>query len=144
MPEALVALGEQKIEVGRLHFESDSRRQHSTFIYSPGWLRNPQAFALAPGMPLGPGPIHASGQGDARDALPGAFADAAPDSWGRRLMARTFGEGLSEFDYLVRSNDVTRLGALRFLDDRMEPLSQRTDPVPRQPDIGKIRAIAAR
>ncbi len=53
MPEAIVALGEQKIEVGRLHFESDGRRQHSTFIYSPGWLRNAGAFALAPGLPLG-------------------------------------------------------------------------------------------
>ncbi len=144
MPEAIVALGEQKIEVGRLHFESDGRRQHSTFIYAPGWLRNPRAFALAPGLPLGPGPIHASGQNDARDALPGAFADAAPDSWGRRLMARTLGEGLSEFDYLVRSDDVTRQGALRFLDDRMEPLSEMTEPVPRRLDIEEIRAIAAR
>ena len=144
MPEAIVALGEQKIEVGRLHFESDGRRQHSTFIYSSGWLRNPQAFALAPGLPLGPGPIHASGQADTRDALPGAFADAAPDSWGRRLMARTLGEGLSEFEYLVRSDDVTRQGALRFLDERMEPLSQMTDSVPRRLDIEEIRAIAAR
>ncbi|MES4992575.1 HipA N-terminal domain-containing protein [Phyllobacterium sp. 22229] len=95
MPEALVALGEQKIEIGRLLFESDGRRQHSTFIYAESWLRHPQAFALSPGFPLTPVPFHASGQSDMRDALGGPFADAAPDSWGRRLMARELAEGIS-------------------------------------------------
>ncbi|UWU14399.1 hypothetical protein N2599_20200 [Rhizobium sullae] len=33
-----------------------------------------------------------------RDALAGVFADAAPDSWGRRLLERGYGNGLSEFE----------------------------------------------
>jgi len=144
MPDAIVALGESKIEVGRLRFTSDGRRQHAAFIYSDGWLSNPRRFALAPGYPLGSAPIHTSGREDARDALGGPFSDAAPDSWGRRLMARILGEGLTEFDVLALSDDATRQGALRFLGPDGEPLSHMRDPVPRRVDIEKIRSIAAR
>lgn len=46
MPEAIVALGERKIIVGKLHFEADGRRQFSAFTYDPAWLENSAAFAL--------------------------------------------------------------------------------------------------
>ena len=41
--------------------------------------------------------------------------DAASDSWGRAMMTKALGGGLSEFDYLGLSDDRTRQGALRFL-----------------------------
>jgi len=144
MPEAIVALGEGKRVVGRLRLESDGRRQHSQFAYADEWLAAPDRLALSPGLPLREGGHFFSGKDDKRSALPGVFADAAPDSWGRGLMAKALGGGLSEFDYLVLSDDRTRQGALRFLGEDMEPLSDLTPPIPRLVELERLRALAAR
>ncbi|MCR9122954.1 MAG: type II toxin-antitoxin system HipA family toxin [Phyllobacteriaceae bacterium] len=144
MPEAIVALGEGKRIVGRLRFESDGRRQHSQFEYDAAWLAAEDRFALAPGLPLRDGSHFSSGKDDKRSALPGCFADAAPDSWGRALMTKALGGGLSEFDYLVLSDDRTRQGALRFLGEDMEPLSDLTPPIPRLVELERLRTLAQR
>jgi len=144
MPEAIVALGEGKRIVGRLRFESDGRRQHSQFEYEGAWLAADDRFALAPGLPLREGSHFSSGKDDKRSALPGCFADAAPDSWGRALMTKALGGGVSEFDYLVLSDDRTRQGALRFLGDDMEPLSDLTPPIPRMVELERLRTLAQR
>ncbi|WP_026381897.1 type II toxin-antitoxin system HipA family toxin [Afifella pfennigii] len=144
MPEAIVALGEGKRIVGRLRFESDGRRQHSQFEYDAAWLAADDRFALAPGLPLREGSHFSSGKDDKRSALPGCFADAAPDSWGRALMTKVLGGGLSEFDYLVLSDDRTRQGALRFLGEDMEPLSDLTPPIPRLVELERLRTLAQR
>ena len=144
MPEAIVALGEGKRIVGRLRFESDGRRQHSQFEYDAAWLAAEDRFALAPGLPLREGSHFSSGKDDKRSALPGCFADAAPDSWGRALMTKALGGGLSEFDYLVLSDDRTRQGALRFLGEDMEPLSDLTPPIPRLVELERLRTLAQR
>ena len=144
MPEAIVALGEGKRIVGRLRFESDGRRQHSQFEYDAAWLAAEDRFALAPGLPLRAGSHFSSGKDDKRSALPGCFADAAPDSWGRALMTKALGGGLSEFDYLVLSDDRTRQGALRFLGEDMEPLSDLTPPIPRLVELERLRTLAQR
>lgn len=144
MPEAIVALGEGKRVVGRLRFETDGRRQHSQFEYAAEWLAAPDRFALSPGLPLREGGHFSAGRGDRRSALPGCFSDAAPDSWGRALMTKALGGGLSEFDYLVRSDDRTRQGALRFLGDNMEPLSDLTPPIPRLVELERLRMLAHR
>ena len=144
MPEAIVALGESKRVVGRLRFDSDGRRQHSQFEYAGDWLAAPERFALSPGLPLREGRHFSTGRKDRRSALPGCLADAAPDSWGRGLMTKALGGGLSEFDYLVRSDDRTRQGALRFLGDDMEPLSDLTPPIPRLVELERLRALATR
>ncbi|MEM8773171.1 MAG: type II toxin-antitoxin system HipA family toxin [Pseudomonadota bacterium] len=144
MPEAIVALGDGKRIVGRLRFESDGRRQHSQFEYDAAWLAAEDRFALAPGLPLREGSHFSSGKDDKRSALPGCFADAAPDSWGRALMTKALGGGLSEFDYLVLSDDCTRQGALRFLGEDMEPLSDLTPPIPRLVELERLRTLAQR
>lgn len=144
MPEAIVALGEGKRIVGRLRFASDGRRQHSQFEYDAAWLAAEDRFALAPGLPLREGSHFSSGKDDKRSALPGCFADAAPDSWGRALMTKALGGGLSEFDYLVLSDDRTRQGALRFLGEDMEPLSDLTPPIPRLVELERLRTLAQR
>jgi len=144
MPEAIVALGEGKRIVGLLRFESDGRRQHSQFEYADDWLAASDRFALSPELPLREGSHFSSGREDKRSALPGCFADAAPDSWGRALMTRALGGGLSEFDYLVLSDDRTRQGALRFLGEDMEPLSDLTPPIPRLVELERLRALAQR
>ena len=78
-----------------------------------------------------------------RDALAGVFADAAQDSWGRRLLERTYGNGLSEFEYLTLSDDACRQGSLRFVDDGRKIIrGGAADAVPRLVDLEAITAIA--
>jgi serine/threonine-protein kinase HipA len=146
MPDssAQVALGESLTPVGQLRFTQAGPRQFSTFSYDPAWVENPRAFAVQPTLSLEGGPFHASGQpGNMRDALAGVFADAAPDSWGRRLLERAYGNGLSEFEYLTLSDDACRQGALRFLDDTGKVIrGAAADKVPRLIDLQDITAIA--
>lgn len=146
MPDYLahVALGEILTPVGQLRFTQAGPRQFSTFSYDPGWIENPRAFAVQPTLPLEGGPFHTSGQpGNMRDALVGVFADAAPDSWGRRLLERAYGNGLSEFEYLTLSDDACRQGALRFVDDAGKVIQGgAADAVPRLVDLQTITGIA--
>jgi serine/threonine-protein kinase HipA len=141
---AHVALGESLTPVGQLRFTQTGPRQFSTFSYDPAWVENPRAFAVQPSFPLEGGPFHTSGQpGNMRDALAGVFSDAAPDSWGRTLLERAYGRGLSEFEYLTLSDDASRQGALRFLDDEKRIIrGTAPDAVPRLVDLQAITAIA--
>lgn len=144
MPEAIVALGESKRIVGRLHFESDGRRQHSQFEYAADWLTDPGRFALSPALPLRSGGHFDAGRGSKSSPLSGCFSDAAPDSWGRSLMRKVLGGGLTEFDYLTKSDDRTRQGALRFLGRDLEPLSALNPPVPRLVALERFRELSHR
>lgn len=141
---AQVALGEGLTPVGQMRFTQTGPRPFSTFIYDQEWSGNPQAFAIEPALPLGGGMFHTSGRpGHMRDALPGVFSDAAPDDWGRRLLERAYGNGLSEFEYLTLSDDMCRQGALRFLDAEGEIIrGNAPDAVPRLVELESITAIA--
>lgn len=141
---AQVALGESLVPIGQLRFTHAGPRQYSTFTYDAAWTQGARAFAIQPDLSLESGPFHASGQaGHLRDALAGVFADAAPDSWGRRLLERAYGNGLSEFEYLTLSDDQYRQGALRFLDNKGDIIrGNATDAVPRVVDLEAITAIA--
>ena len=57
----------------------------ATFEYADSWLEQEGSFSVDPLLPLAsPGPYH-------KDRLFGAFADSAPDRWGRTLMSRAKG-----------------------------------------------------
>ncbi len=144
MPEAIVALGSRKRVLGRLRFETDGRRQHSQFEYADEWLSQRDRFALSPGLPLRRGSHYSSGKDARRLAIPGCFSDAAPDAWGRALMTKALGGGLSEYDHLVLSDDRTRQGALRFLGEDMEPLCGPGPPIPRLVELARLRTLAQR
>ncbi|MFK4531977.1 serine/threonine-protein kinase HipA [Bradyrhizobium ottawaense] len=141
---ARVALGESLTPVGELRFTQTGPRQFSIFSYDPAWRKDPRAFALQPNMPFDAGPFHASAQpGNAREALAGAFSDAAPDSWGRRLLERAYGSGLTEFEYLTLSDDACRQGALRFVDAQGKIITGKAnEAVPRLLDLAAITTIA--
>lgn len=143
--EAEVHLGNSLLHVGKLRFAFERGRQHSEFSYSQGWIEDTRGFALAPDLPLGLAPFFASSgrSGDPRESLPGAFQDAAPDAWGRMLMERLHGAGLSEFDMLTLTDDTTRQGALRFCDGQGQVITGDTAPVPRLIDLEALRSIAA-
>lgn len=83
-----------------------------------------------------------SGREDPRHALHGCFQDSAPDSWGRALMTRALDYHPTEFDYLTQSDDDTRQGALRFLDDQLQPLSRLSPPMPRLIELERLRKLA--
>ncbi|MEQ7874250.1 type II toxin-antitoxin system HipA family toxin [Sphingomonas sp. ASV193] len=146
MPEfhSRVVLGEGRIPVGRLRFTRTGPRQFSTFSYEDAWREDSRAFAIQPNFDLDAGPFHTSGQpGRMHDALPGVFADAAPDTWGRRLLERAYGNGLNEFEYLTLSDDSSRQGALRFEDEAGEIIrGPAPEAVPRLVDLATITAIA--
>ena len=144
---ACVALGNGLVPVGRLVFETDGRRSHSTFLYDQEWIDNPRGFDLCPQMPRSTAPYHASSGGREsrkRDVIAGPFADTSPDSWGRKLMRRVLGEGATEFDFLTACDDTARQGALRFLQENGEPFPPVGKAVPRLADIEDLRRIAQR
>lgn len=138
-----VAIGDAPTPVGFLVFEARPDKQVSAFWYADEWLAHPDAFPIAPGMPLGRGRMFASaGAADPRPALLGIFADCAPDGWGRRLIRDSHGRTPTEIEYLARVNDYTRQGALRFLDANDVPLANAVPPVPRMARLPDIRRLA--
>lgn len=118
--DVALSLQDSDVEVGVIRRYAKRGHEATTFEYGDSWLAHPQRFELEPALPLQRGVFAPTTQ----NFLFGAFADSAPDSWGRRLMqrcerhdatqgARTL-RTLSESDYLLGVSDESRLGALRF------------------------------
>jgi serine/threonine-protein kinase HipA len=118
--------------VGVLARERAGSQSVISFAYEPEWVAAADSFPLDPSLPLFEGEQYPA-------ALPGIFADVAPDRWGRTLLERREAlaarqrdrapRQLDEWDFLVGVSDRTRMGAVRiarpadgvFLDD--EPLT---------------------
>lgn len=139
-----VAIGKRLQPVGEIVFETDGRRQTSMFRYAVDWLENPQRFPVAPSMPLGESQFYASASRlNPREALPGPVSDGVPDSWGRDLIRRARSGTLTELDYLLAVDDLTRQGSLRYLDEDGKPLSRSYPPVPRLGELARLRGLAS-
>ncbi len=100
---------------GRLYIHSRKGRESASFEYDSKWLKHSLRFSLDPTLKLGAGAFHTAPD----KKLFGAIGDSAPDRWGRNLMDRSAKREadfrhLKEVDYLLRVNDIARLGALRF------------------------------
>lgn len=79
------------------------------FTYETAWLSG--GFSLGEGLPLQPGPL--SPPGGATEF--GILADAGPDAWGRRVIARkTSPRPRTSTEFVMAAADQTRQGALRF------------------------------
>jgi serine/threonine-protein kinase HipA len=106
--------------VGRLWAHTRTDREGATFECDKSWLAHSERFSLEPALQLGPGPFHTPSD----QPLFAALGDSAPDRWGRVLMRRAErrraeSEGrtprtVREIDYLLRVDDESRQGALRF------------------------------
>lgn len=120
----------------------------ATFEYADSWLEQGGSFSVDPLLPLvSPGPYH-------KDRLFGAFADSAPDRWGRTLMSRAerfrakhearAPRHLGEIDYVLGVADIARQGALRY--SRAEGgdflASHADSAVPPMVDLPKLLAAA--
>lgn len=109
--------GAEAVPVGSAYVVRRRGRLSVTFTYDSAYLAFPDARAVDPQLPLSSGAHHT-------DGLPGAFADAAPDRWGRRLIdkatrASAAAQGIraracDDLDYLLGVSDLTRQGSLRF------------------------------
>ena len=127
-----VALGQSAIPLGALTHAKDGRREHSTFAYDPDWLSNAKArFVISPDLPLVAGNQFRKAPSKEDSIFHFAFADTEPDGWGCRVIARDHAKRrraaqakgshvppgeLSEIDYLLGVDDISRIGALRLMD----------------------------
>lgn len=126
-------LGGQRVQVGTAHFTRRGRSVTTTFTYSPTYLARPDAYAVDPALPLDAGRGHTT-------ELPGAFADSAPDRWGRRLIEKAWPgpASISEVDYLVGVSDHSRQGALRYRRPDSPTYVADGHDIPRLVDLGRL------
>lgn len=126
-----VCLGEDAVEAGTLTFEARGPRRSVSFAYADTWLANPDRFALSPDLPLVSGYQFRAGKDPNQSAFFGCFADVEPDGWGRMLIKRDYARQRKETggrqpptglpddcDFLLWVNDFSRVGAIRFRDDK--------------------------
>jgi serine/threonine-protein kinase HipA len=118
--EVSLAVGGHDVRVGTLYPSFRRGTEAATFVYGTDYLADPEAYALEPALPLTAGHLPTP------VGLPlfNALRDAAPDRWGRTLIARlerieseargTTPRSLSEVDLLLGVRDDLRTGALRF------------------------------
>lgn len=110
-------------------------RDRGVFRYSGDWLRHPDAYELAPSLPM-------TGGNQPLDGL-GPFGDSAPDRWGRKLMLRRYRRTrLPEFAFLLGVSDASRQGALRFRDGSGTALSSHETEIPPERDLPDLLTIA--
>ncbi len=126
-----VHLGEGSTPLGSLRYDQQGARESAAFAYDTSWLAASDRFALEPGLPLVAGPQFHRRMREG-SVFHAAIADTEPDGWGRRVIqrdhakrrqeARRAGEAvdpqpLNAMDYLLAVDDVSRIGALRLLDE---------------------------
>jgi len=117
--EVTVEIDGQEFIAGTLWLH-EQRAQSSTFRYSDSYLASPVSYDLDPVLPKSAG-IFQSASGK---PLFSAFADTAPDRWGKNLMRREEREraaaahstprSLRDADFLLGVRDDARQGAIRF------------------------------
>jgi serine/threonine-protein kinase HipA len=94
-------------------FTHESQLGVGTFAYGRKYMERKNALPVDPvSLPLGPAPREVT----INKGLYGAFRDAAPDYWGRLVIAaerKVPPETLSEMDFLLDAN-ATRVGNLDF------------------------------
>jgi serine/threonine-protein kinase HipA len=115
--KVFVRIGVAAAPVGELIVDAEAGgRETSALTYDPAWNKHPDAFAIAPHMPLGPTPSYTNKATDG-SSLPSPIADGTPDSWGRAVIKMALGgRALTDLDFLLEADDFLRSGALRYFD----------------------------
>ena len=149
--EVHVTFETETIRAGRLYPHRRRGAESASFTYDDAYLTKPEAYALDPALPLVSGVL----QTPKNQKIFGAFADSAPDRWGRnliqraeRLRARTLGRtpsSLGEIVFLLGARDDLRQGALRFRADDEGPfLATDAEGVPELIELPALLQIAER
>lgn len=150
-----VCLGEALTPVGTLFYETDGNRENCMFAYHTEWLSLPHRFALSPDLPLQSGMMFHPKTRDG-SVFFDCFADTEPDGWGKRVILRDHAKRrkhaqqqgftipsqvLNSLDYLLAVDDLSRVGALRLLDETGTPQRSHCATergIPPLIDLGKI------
>lgn len=114
--EVLMEHDGESVLVGTAYFTRRRGEITTTFLYDPGYLSS-GGTSIDPALPPVPGAQYRAG-------LVRAFADSAPDRWGRNLIIkaerirareeRQSPRQLDDLDFLLGVSDNTRQGALRY------------------------------
>jgi serine/threonine-protein kinase HipA len=136
------------LPVGRLRRVPSPSGAIVAFAYDDAWLARPDAFSIDPTLGLYGGDQYPRAGGD----IAPAFTDASPDRWGRMLLQRREAvtarlEGrprrsLGEWEFLLGVSDVSRMGALRFLDADGRCLDDEAVSVPPMARLRELEAAA--
>jgi len=120
--EVVVSIEAIDVLAGRLYSHRGRGRESASFTYEADYLARADAYALDPNLPL----VQGSQQAPVDLKMFRAFADAAPDRWGRSLVERaekhraeragSSPRSLGEIDFLLGVRDDLRQGAIRFRD----------------------------
>lgn len=130
--DVLTTLGSVEVSAGTVFPAGDS----AVFSYHRDYLANERAYALAPALPLVPGPQYLTGLGP--------FSDSAPDRWGRKLLQRAAKRThLTEYQYLFGVADHGRQGAVRFRDAQGTAVAHTSD-IPAERDLADLLSVADR
>ncbi len=152
-----VYLGDDRRLLGVLRYNREGAREYAAFEYNTEWLKAQDRFTIDPTLALVTGPqFHRkTPQGS---VFHSAIADTEPDGWGRRVIMRDHAKRRAEalhsgteakstllgaLDFLLETDDATRVGALRFQDE--EGVFQRA-PVDRRrsiPPLIELRHLLA-
>jgi serine/threonine-protein kinase HipA len=143
--QVVVAIDSEDVLAGLLFSHRRGGRESASFSYDPAYLARSDAYALDPTLPLVQGGL----QTPVGVSMFRAFADGAPDRWGRNLIMReerrrATAEGgtarsLGEIDFLLGVRDDLRQGALRFRDqDTGVFLADEDSGVPHVTDLGTL------
>ena len=149
--EVHVTFNSETMRAGRLYPHRRRGTESASFTYDDSYLANPKAYPLDPALPLVSGLL----QTPANQKIFGAFADSAPDRWGRNLIqraeqsrARKIGRtprSLGEIDFLLGARDDLRQGALRFREEDEGPfLATEETGVPEFIDLPELLDLASR
>lgn len=120
-----VCIGKAGSFVGSLTYVKQGQRENTAFIYDETWLTNADRFKVSSDLDLISGYQLRKAPSAHDSAFHFAFADTAPDAWGRRVIAREHAKrrkenttiaALTELDYLLAVDDFSRIGALRLRD----------------------------
>lgn len=150
----LDGLEAEPVHVGTLEasFAGGRSLASSSFQYAPSYLAHPGRYALSPDLPLATGRLYTD---ESRSQF-GAFADATPDEWGRKIVEADHARRrkndpslpaqLGPFDLLLGVADRTRMGALRFRagDSSEHPWLSEDDGIATIHDLDRVIAVAQR
>lgn len=150
----LDGVDEATVHVGTLEasFSGGRALASSSFQYVASYLAHPARYALSPDLPLTTGRLYTD---ESRSQF-GAFADAAPDEWGRKIVEADHARRrktdpslptqLGPFDLLLGVADRTRMGALRFRagDSSEHPWLSDDDGIATIHDLDRVIAVAQR
>jgi serine/threonine-protein kinase HipA len=120
-----VCIGHAGTPVGSLTYVQQGQRENTSFAYAASWLANPERFQISPDLALTTDYQQRKAPSKNDSPFHYALADTAPDAWGRRVIARAHAKqrrtkpelgALTELDYVLAVDDISRVGALRLRD----------------------------